>query len=271
MLPSKQPTQGDVLAPSTKIVADNMSYDIDVQVTKTFESFARLAIELRLNIWRLACPQERLLKIRLHPVDPTFDLDSPTPSILFVNHESRDEAGKFYTKVRLRLNQAADNRKMFRTFYVNIDRDILSLDSGLKNPDQEYYFEGDFLAHYKLTLFSAETCLRALFREMRIVKTSDIRYDQGMGMWFLEPNEGGWTHMPCYTPFDYMLNLKKLVLSPVTFKMQGYLMGRPYYLSPEQQSVCIKDIRTYFEQVNKGNPDYSLPAIEFESGGSPST
>ncbi|KAF7863821.1 hypothetical protein EAF04_006786 [Stromatinia cepivora] len=271
MLLGKQQTQEGILKPSAMIDSDKISSDMDIQAINTFEPFPRLAIELRLNIWRLACYQERLLKIRLHPVNPTFDLDSPTPSILFVNHESRDEAGKFYTKVRLRLDQAANNRKMFRTFYVNTDRDILSLGSGLENPNQSYHFEGDFLAHYKSTLFFAGTRLRALLYEMRIVKTSNIYYDQEIRMWLLGSDEGTWMNLLDYMPFDYMLNLKKLVLGPITFKMQGPLKGRPYHLSPEQQNICIKDILTYLEQTNKRNPGYSIPVIEFESGESPST
>ncbi|CAD6442048.1 50d02286-f01f-4305-9e38-052ba12d3102 [Sclerotinia trifoliorum] len=275
MPPSKQAIQGDVLKPSAMICADNMSYGIDVQATKTFEPFPRLAIELRLNIWRLACPQqERLLGIRLHPVYPNFDLNSATPSILLVNHESRHEAENIYTKVRLQLDQAEGNRKMFRTFYINTDRDILCLDNGSGDTSQNYHFEGDFLAHYRLTFFTAGSRLRALFREMRIVKTSNFGYDKGMGTWFLRSHDGPWRYSPAgyrCELFNYMSNLKKLILSPMTFDMQGYHVGIPYCLSPEQQSVCIRDIRTYFEKASKENPYYSVPEIEIESGESPRT
>ncbi|TGO89466.1 hypothetical protein BPOR_0108g00130 [Botrytis porri] len=62
------------------------------EAPSTFEPFPRLTIELRLVIWGLACSQERLLEITTHPTDVTFDLGAPTPSVLFVNRESREEA-----------------------------------------------------------------------------------------------------------------------------------------------------------------------------------
>ncbi|TGO37791.1 hypothetical protein BHYA_0089g00300 [Botrytis hyacinthi] len=65
---------------------------ISRETSCTFEPFPRLAIELRLVIWGLACSQERLLEMTTHPTDIFFDLGAPTPSVLFVNHESREEA-----------------------------------------------------------------------------------------------------------------------------------------------------------------------------------
>ncbi|KAF7942186.1 hypothetical protein BELL_0008g00150 [Botrytis elliptica] len=57
---------------------------ISREALSTFTPFPRLAVELRLAIWSLACSQERLLEITTHPTDESFDLGAPTPSILFV-------------------------------------------------------------------------------------------------------------------------------------------------------------------------------------------
>ncbi|KAM0160791.1 hypothetical protein ACHAPG_002855 [Botrytis cinerea] len=46
----------------------------------------------------------RQLAINVHPTDISCGLGAPTPPVLFVNHESREEAEKYYKKLRLHLD-----------------------------------------------------------------------------------------------------------------------------------------------------------------------
>ncbi|TGO30659.1 hypothetical protein BPAE_0004g01180 [Botrytis paeoniae] len=112
----------------TRIVPENdtstSSDTISREAPSKFESFPRLAVELRLVIWGLACSQERLLEITTHPTDISFDLGAPTPSVLFVNHESREEAEKHHKKRWIRILGPAHHAV---TLVPNLKKYILTL------------------------------------------------------------------------------------------------------------------------------------------------
>lgn len=125
-----------------------------------------------------------------------------------------------------------------------------------------------------LLFFTAGSRLGALFHEMRVVKTSNFDYDQARGTWFLRSHDSPWRYSSAgYSCelFNYMSNLKKLILSPMKSETQASSVGIPSCLSLEQKSVCIRDIRAYFKKANKRNTDYSVPVIEIEQGESSTT
>ncbi|TGO65545.1 hypothetical protein BCON_0002g01310 [Botryotinia convoluta] len=209
------------------------------EAPSTFEPFPRLAVELRLVIWGLACSQERLLEINTHPTDVSFDLGAPTPSVLFVNHESHEEAEKHYKKVRLHFGDITSNQNgLFRTFFINPDKDIFDCGS-IKYSRRHWQFDGTLLYYYNRNSGrSVGTWMYNLFDELRTVK-------------ILGPPSG---HVDA--------NLKKYILTPPIREIPQKILD--VFACRKEQKVCIEEMQSALQKENKKNPACPTPVVEFE-------
>lgn len=85
---------------------------------KTFNSFPRLPIELRINIWKIA-GQNEPRTINLH-FRISEDHSQPEASrLLMACKESRNEALTIYTPCKERIRTFGSNRTMSRIVYIN--------------------------------------------------------------------------------------------------------------------------------------------------------
>ncbi|THV50664.1 hypothetical protein BGAL_0141g00140 [Botrytis galanthina] len=225
---------------------DSMSRD----ALSTFTPFPRLAVELRLVIWGLACSQERLLEITTHPTDITFDLGAPTPSVLFVNHESREEAEKHYKKIRLHFGEINTARVgLFRTFFINPDKDIFDC-SSTKYSGQYWSFDDELLCYRVMNSGrTVGTWMYNLYDELKTVKMSHWYCHDGLE--FLG-----------HSAVTLMPNLKKYILTPP-------IPGIPQEIlsalgCEKEQKVCIEEMQSALQRENKKNPACPMPVVEFE-------
>ncbi|KAF7888236.1 uncharacterized protein EAF02_002777 [Botrytis sinoallii] len=210
---------------------------ISREAPSTLTPFPRLAVELRLAIWSLACSQERLLEITTHPTDKSFDLGAPTPSVLFVNRESREEAEKHYNKVRLHLGDINSAQVgLFRTFFINPDRDIFDCTS-MKYSRKYWQFKDCFMLHYDTySGRSIGTWLQTLFDELRTVKCSHWNSHDGV-------------ESLGHRAVTLMPNLKKYILTPPIPGIPQHIMDA--FACRNEQNVCIEEMQSAFRRRTK--------------------
>ncbi|KAF7953537.1 uncharacterized protein EAE97_000936 [Botrytis byssoidea] len=222
---------------------------ISREASCTFEPFPRLAIELRLVIWGLACSQERLLEITTHPTDISFDLGAPTPPVLFVNHESRQEAEKYYKKIRLHFgNLDSAQVCLFRTFFVNPDKDIFDC-SSMKFQRNYWRLNNNLLYYYDINSGrSIGTWMCNLFNELRTVKYS--HWNRHDGLEFLG-----------HRAVTLMPNLKEFILKPTT-DIPRNIWGA--FGCRKEQNVCIEEMQSALQKENEKNPACPTPVVKFE-------
>ncbi|KAE9374348.1 hypothetical protein N431DRAFT_533189 [Stipitochalara longipes BDJ] len=96
----------------------------------SFMLFPKLAIELRLRIWRLSFPPTRVLELPVivggSPLE--YKRSSVNPVALFVNHESRSEALRIYRPLMRRSCYAFRQRKAISiVIYFNPNTDIIRI------------------------------------------------------------------------------------------------------------------------------------------------
>ncbi|TGO10311.1 hypothetical protein BTUL_0139g00130 [Botrytis tulipae] len=227
-----------------------VSDTVSREASCTFEPFPRLAIELRLAIWGLACSQERLLEITTHPTDISFDLGAPTPSVLFVNYESREEAEKHYKKIRLHFGDMDPAQVgLFRTFFINPGKDIFDC-SSMKFSRNYWRLNDNLLYYYDVNSGRlVGTWMCNLFNELRTVKYS---------------------HWHCHDELAFlghravtlMPNLKKFILTtPTTDIPQDILEA---FGCRKEQNVCIEEMQCALQKENEKNPACPTPVVEFE-------
>jgi hypothetical protein len=84
-----------------------------------FTLFGKLPMELRLRIWELAIPDQRIIRIKYRMLFGNL-LDKNMPAIIGVSREARSVAVKYYSGYTV-LSLKADKQR----FYFNPDRDIL--------------------------------------------------------------------------------------------------------------------------------------------------
>lgn len=216
----------------------------------TFEPFPRLSIELRLAIWGLACSQERQLAMNVHPTDISFDLGAPTPSVLFVNHESREEAEKYYKKVRLHFGDTSSAQGgLFRTFFVNPDKDIFDCNT-LRYSGQYWDFDSKQRLYYynENAGHIVGTWIHKLFNELGAIKSAHWSCHDGLDFWGHEEV----TIMP---------NLKRYIITTVPGIPQHILDA---FACKKDQKVCIQEIQSELQKENKKNPACPTPVVEFD-------
>lgn len=108
----------------------------------------------------------------VHPTDISFNLGAPTPLVLFVSHESREEAKKYYKKVRLHFGDTSSAQSgLFRTFFVNPAKYIFDCNS-LRYSGQYWDFDGKCRYHYHGNDRNiVETWIHKLFNELGTIKS----------------------------------------------------------------------------------------------------
>lgn len=99
----------------------------------TFHEFPKLSPEIRLMIWKLAIEEPRVVKYTIKRCRSTLssrtNLDSPPPSLLRVNHESRTEALKVIEWNMDNTNNSANKKTHVKFLRNDVDIPFLRFES----------------------------------------------------------------------------------------------------------------------------------------------
>jgi hypothetical protein len=193
-----------------------------------FTLFPKLAVELRLRIWRFSFPTRVFeLSSKGGRTALTPHSASANPVALFINHESRSEALKVYRPlVRGSFWDACHRRKLI---YFNPNNDIVRLreECHFWNASivETFISGGGILDHIKHLTF-----------------TNVLWYDVHK---FLAAPDGAMS-FHCFKALE--------TISLVFF--ENYPMGRE---SVAQD--CKTEVERYLKEYKKANPDYKVPKI----------
>ncbi|TEY52447.1 hypothetical protein BOTCAL_0258g00170 [Botryotinia calthae] len=235
----------DNLIPYTN--EDETSSETDTQqVASTLKSFPENKTSTSLDtMFR----EERQLAMNVHPTDVSFGLGAPTPSVLFANHESREEARKYYKKVRLHFgDKSSAQGGLFRTFFVNPDKDIFDCNS-LRYSEQYWDFDGKCGYYYHGNDGNiVGTWMHKLFNELGTIKSAHWSCHDGLAFWG-------------HDEVTLMPNLKRYILTTVP--------GIPQYIldafaCKKDQKFCIEETQSELHEENKKNPACPTPVVEFD-------
>ncbi|KAE9371194.1 hypothetical protein N431DRAFT_483771 [Stipitochalara longipes BDJ] len=119
---------------------------------RRFPRFMELPAELRLFVWKELCEEPRTIKIlasswSFPAMLPFNDHESPTPSpvVLCICREAREEGLKHYTKV---FKRSMFNASTLRdnTIYMNLEKDTVYLTVRRNDPNRSFT-NGETLVH----------------------------------------------------------------------------------------------------------------------------
>jgi hypothetical protein len=199
-----------------------------VQVTN-FPEFADLPSEIRIVIWKEACPKGRTIQIELKGGYVKYS-PTPAPVILHVNQESRYEALKVYHALK---PDHCRHDKIPSPIYFHPETDAIYFHS--KPANRFAFLEGPAQPFFN------DEGMRAALSKVQLLKVKKITMSWDVIHFILM--------FPTYYPKNGIASLqpfrglKKLLI--VIAKIPSYLRPQPQDLSRLDQSVFL---RTLFEE-----------------------